>query len=138
MAEYAGSVMALSWIHPNGTADLAAHSRQFTLTPTQTTIDATAGSDANRQYLPSFVDYAPSWQGVAQDGTSGTIFAQALKAGINGTLIYGPQGTATGAPKYTVPAFSLGLVTDSPYADVTTWACEWQVTAGQSVTIGAY
>ena len=138
MAEYAGSALALSWIWSGGTVDLAAHTRQLTITPNQQTIDATAGSDATRQYLPSFTDYTVAASGVAQDGANGTIMAQALKAGVNGTLIAGPSGTATGAVKYTVPAFSLGLSTDVPYSDVVTWSVDWQVLSGGSVTIGAY
>jgi hypothetical protein len=138
MAEYAGSALVLSWIWSGGTVDLAAHTRQFTFTPNQTTIDATAGSDANRQHLPSFVDYTVAAQGVAQNGADGTIMAQALKAGVEGTLIAGPYGTASNSLKYTVPAFSLGIVHDSPYADVSTWACDFNVSSGGSVTIGFY
>jgi hypothetical protein len=138
MAEYLGSAQALSFINAAGTLNMGPETRQFTMTPNLTTVDATAGSDANRQHLPSFVDYQPSWQGVAQDGTSGTAYAQQLKAGVQGTLIWGPSGTVTGAVKYTVPAFSMGLVTDAPYADVVTMACDFGVLSGGSVTIGAY
>lgn len=142
MAEYAGSAMFLHFINSAitaaGTLNMGPESRQFTLAPNMETIDATAGSDANRQHLASFVDYAPSWQGVAQDGTSGTVYAQSLKAGNSGTLIYGPSGTATGAVKYTIPCFSLGLETDSPYADVTTYACNFMVSTGATVTISAF
>lgn len=138
MAEYAGSALALSWITSAGTLDLAPHTRQFTITPDQTTIDATAGSDVNRQFLPSFVDYQISWQGVAQDGTSGTALAQRLKAGVTGTLIAGPAGTVAGEVKFTIPAFSLGATYDVPYADVVTLAADFQVSSGGAVTIGAY
>jgi hypothetical protein len=138
MAEYAGSALSLSWIWSGGTTDLSAHTRQLTITPNQQTIDVTAGSDANRQYLTSFVDYAVSWQGVAQNGSSGTIMAQALKAGVEGTLIAGPYGTASNSLKYTIPAFSLGAVQDMPYADVVTLGCDFQVLSGGSVTIGFY
>ena len=46
--------------------------------------------------------------------------------------------TATGAVKYTIPCFSLGLETDAPYADVVTYACNFMVSTGATVTIGAF
>lgn len=139
MAEYAGSAMALSFINSAitaaGTLPMGPDSRTFTLGANQSVIDTTAGSDANQQNIPSFVTYSPSWEGVAQDGTAGTVYAQSLKAGVTGTLIYGPSGTATGSIKYTVPCFSLGMTTSSPYSDVTTMACDFQVSSGGVVTI---
>lgn len=138
MPEFAGSAQDLRWVNSAGTLNMSGETRQFTLSPNMTTIDATAGSDANRQHLPSFVDYQPSWSGVAQDSTSGTAYAQQLKAGVNGTLIWGPSGTITGAVKYTIPAFSLGLETDAPYADVVTYACDFNVLSGGAVTIGVF
>jgi hypothetical protein len=142
MAEYAGSAMALSWINSAitaaGTLLMAPESRSFTLGANQSVIDTTAGSDANQQNIASFVTYSPSWEGVAQDGTAGTVYAQSLKAGTQGTLIYGPSGTVAGAIKYTIPAFSLGLSTSSPYADVTTYSCDFQVSSGGVVTITNY
>lgn len=143
MAEYAGSAMSLAWINTAGlgvlgTLALGPDSRNFTLSANQSVIDTTAGSDANQQNIPSFVTYSPSWSGVAQDGAPGTVHAQALKAGVSGTLIYGPSGTVAGAVKYTIPAFSLGLTTDSPYADVTTLSCDFQVSSGGVVTVTAF
>lgn len=142
MAEYAGSAMALSFINSAitaaGTLIMGPESRQFTLGANQSVIETTAGSDAVQQNIPSFVTYSPSWSGVAQDGTAGTVYAQSLKAGNSGTLIYGPSGTISGAIKYTIPCFSLGLTTDSPYADVTSLSCDFQVSSGGVVTITNY
>jgi hypothetical protein len=143
VAEFAGSAQALSWINTAGlgilgTLNMAVDTRQFDLGANQSVIDATAGSDQFQQSIPSFVTYSPAASGVLQDGTQGTVYAQALKAGVQGTLIYGPSGTATGAVKYTIPAFSMGMGSHSPYADVSTWDVAWSVASGGNVTITAY
>lgn len=105
MAEYLGSAAVIQWIYPVGTADgtiaLSADYRTFSFNPTAEKVDASAGSDANRVYLVGVTDYTVSYQGVAQSG--GTALRAALQAGISGTLVFYPEGTAAGKPVYTFP-----------------------------------
>src|SRR5512143_2201651 len=104
MAEYAGSAVYVQWIHSGGTLVLSGEVRSCNVTPSMDTIDATAGSDVNKVYLPSFVDWEITWDGVAQENTtaatSGTAYAQALMPGKLGTVIVGPFGTASNSLKY--------------------------------------
>ncbi len=139
MAEYAGSAVYVQWIHSGGTLVLSGETRTCSVTPTTDTIDATAGSDVNKVFLPSFVEWEVSWEGVAQENTtvatSGTAYAQALTPGRQGTVNVGPFGTAGSALKYSMPAFCRGGAITMPYADVTTVSTSWQTSSGGSMTV---
>src|SRR5512143_1209258 len=130
MAEYAGSAVVVQWIYSAGTLLMSAETRTCTITPSQDTIDATAGQDTAKQYLPSFTSWDVSWEGVAQNGTAGTVYATALQPGNLGTLNIGPFGTAGSALKYSMPAFSKGAAISMPYADVVTISTSWQTSSG--------
>ena len=138
MAEYAGSASVTQWIWSGGTLNLSAETRNVSVNTSMDTIDATAGQDVNKVYLPSFSSVEIAWEGVAQDGTSGTTYAQALKAGNIGTVSVGPYGTAGSSLKYSMPAFCLGLSTSMPYADVVSVSTSWQTASGGSLTISSY
>jgi hypothetical protein len=132
--EFAGSALFAQWIYSGGTVELQAESRNFNYTESQETIDRTAGSDATRRYLNSFKGATASMTMTAQ--SDGTALITALKAGVEGTLIFGEAGTATGCPKTTLPARSLGIARSVPYADVVTYDISWQ--ANGDPTYGAY
>ena len=74
MAEYAGSATVIQWITSAGTLAMSGDSRSLIITPSQDTIDSTAGSDTSKQFIPSFTTWDVSWEGVAQDGTAGTAY----------------------------------------------------------------
>jgi hypothetical protein len=110
--------MYLAWVYSGGTVNLDADSRQFDWSPTKNWIDATAGKDQFEHLLPSY--------GTGQDiqvpmlaQVGGSVLAAAIGADVAGTLVYGPEGTATGAPKYSIPATSAGPGWSSPFNDVT-------------------
>jgi hypothetical protein len=142
MAEYAGSAVVVQWIHSGGTLTLSGETRTCTVTPSMDTIDATAGSDVNRVFLPSFSSWDVTWDGVAQENTtaatSGTAYAQALQPGKTGTIIVGPYGTATTSLKYSMPAFAMGAAISIPYADVVSISAAWKTNSGGSMTVGAW
>src|SRR5512143_3284717 len=134
MAEYAGSAAVVNWIWSGGTLNLSGETRTVAVNTSMDTIDATAGQDVNKVFLPSFSSVEITWEGVAQEGsnaaTSGTAYAQALKAGNTGTIIVGPYGTASNSLKYSMPAFCLGLSSSMPYADVVSVSTSWQTNSG--------
>ena len=136
MAEYAGSAVVIHWVNSAGTLLMAGDTRSLTITPTQDTIDATAGSDASRQYLPSFVTWDVSWDGVAQNGTAGTAYMAQLAPGTNGTLRVYPFGSAGSASVFTMPAFARGGAINLPYSDVATISASWTVSSGGTATWG--
>lgn len=135
MAEYAGSATITQWIWSGGTLNMSADTRSVAVNTSMDTIDATAGQDVNKIYLPSFASVEITWEGVAQDSTQGTLYANALKNGNLGTINIGPYGSAGSALKYSMPAFCLGLSTTMPYADVATLSTSWQTASGGSLNI---
>lgn len=139
-AEYAGSAASVVWTYSAATLDLSAHTRNITITPSMDVIDATAGQDQSRQFLPSFVGYEYSWEGLAQ-GTAGTVgvnMSTALAAGVTGTITVGPFGATAGYLRYQMPAFSRGLVHTMPYADVSTLSCTFATASGGTATVGTF
>ena len=138
-AEYAGSAAVVNWITATyGTIDLSPHTRTITVTPAMDTIDVTAGQDASKQFIPSFVSWTYQWEGVAQGTTSGvgTQLAYAMQPGTTGTINVYPFGTAVGYLKYSMPAFTGGLVHSMPYADVVTLSCTFTTNSGGTATVG--
>lgn len=116
MAEYTGSNMVFQWVYSGGTVSMQADFRTVTLSPTVDFADATAGSDARRKRIPTIKDTSVSYAGLAQTG--GTALEDALVEGTEGTILFYPEGTATGKRKYTIGAFSQGGKFNLPYADV--------------------
>lgn len=124
--EFAGSALYLTWIHSGGTLVLSTESRNFTYSESGETIDVTAGSDATRRKISSFKSSTAALNYTAQ--SDGTATLSALAFGTKGTLVWGEAGTATGAPKTTLPAMSLGVSRSVPYADVVTYDISWEAT----------
>ena len=123
MAEFTGSALIVQWIYSGGTVDLSADFRTVDWQPTTDMADSTAGSDTTRTRLATIKDATAAYTGVGQTG--GTIIAAALAPGTSGTLIIGPEGTATGKRKITFPALSQGVQYSFPYSDVVTLSNSW-------------
>jgi hypothetical protein len=87
-----------------------------TITPTNNTVDTSAGSDEWSTFLPGLKSWNASISLLQPVG--GTALEDALKAGTQGTLVIGPEGTASGKRKYSGAAISGGGVVNMPYADV--------------------
>jgi len=124
--EFAGSALYLEWIHSGGTLVLSTESRNFTYSESGETIDVTAGSDATRRKISSFKSSTAALNYTAQ--SDGTALIGVLAFGTRGTLVWGEAGTATGAPKTTLPSMSLGISRSVPYADVVTYDISWEAT----------
>jgi hypothetical protein len=116
MAEYTGKDLYLAWIHSGGTLVLSTDYRSFGEAPSIGMVDASAGADTHRTYLTTLKDGTYDYAGVHQ--TAGTVLKAALTEGAYGTLIIGPEGTATGKPKDTVPAISMGAQMSYPYDNI--------------------
>lgn len=117
MTTFSGSAAYLAWLWNGGTAVLNSDYRQFDWTPSLALIDSTAGADGFREYLAGTGEGGDiSLSMVAQEG--GTALIGALGRGNEGTLLYGPEGTATGKPKFLIPAISKGPAYSQPYDDV--------------------
>lgn len=81
------------------------------------TVDVSAGVDDDKTYKPALKDVSFSLE-LYNTGTAGSAIQSALQPdGTEGTLIYGPQGTAAGKPKYECLAYSTGYDDSYPFAD---------------------
>ena len=122
MAEFcAGLTMVLQWVWSGGTTSLAADYRTCTWTPTIDLVDTSAGADQSRTRIATIKDATAAFTLVNQSG--GTAIKAALSPGIGGTLIIGPEGTATGKTKITMPALCNGATIEYPYADLSIMTC---------------
>ncbi len=117
-----GQAGTIQWITATyGTIGLNADFRTVSFTPTTDYADASAGNDTQKGRLPTLKDAVASISLVGQVG--GTQIAAAMQPGQLGTLIVGPEGTATNKRKITLPCYCDGAQVAYPYADVMTIDC---------------
>jgi hypothetical protein len=129
--EYAGSAMYLAWIYSGGTVTLQTEFRQFNWSPTLNFIDATAGADTFEKLLTSYgVGGDISFSMVAQ--YDGTAMIVALARQTQGTLLYGPAGTANNRPAFQIPAYSQGPQWNEPFDDVVEMSVQFRQYAAES------
>lgn len=132
MPEYTGANMYFAWVYSGGTVTLHADERTVNLNPSMDFAETTAGSDPRKTRLATIADIAVSFAGVAQTG--GTVLEDALAPGTEGTILFGPEGTALGKRKHVVGAFSQGAKFALKYADVTEITCDWMGNGNYSRT----
>ena len=114
MAEYYGKDLIFQWIGTAGTLDMSADQRGATFSPTVTIDDSTTGDATFKSKMVGLKDFTASYKGLWQAGTgtaygtAATTLENTLRAGEVGTIIIGPEGTAVGKRKYTLPVISQG------------------------------
>lgn len=132
MAEYTGSALFVKF----GATVLNADYRSFKEEHSQDSVEASAGSDTRRTYLPTLTDGKMSLDLLAQTG--GSVLWTALTPGTSGTLEWGPEGTATGKSRYYIVAFVSQRSREFAYDDITTISAEFTPNAGSTVTETVY
>lgn len=132
--EFSGKDLVFQWVYTGGTVTLTGDQRTVSWTPDVKLMTATAGSDADDTFLVGAKSGKVSYAGLPQTG--GTATEDGLVEGTGGTLTIGPEGTAGGKRKYTIPAISMGAKMNWPYADVCELTCDW--TKNGAATRGTY
>lgn len=122
--EFGGTAFYGTWIWSGGTVTLNTDYRNFNYTPSITFMDASAGADAAPNRLAYMKDGAVSCN-MLMLNNMGTATVAAFAEGVTGTLVWGEAGTASGAPKVTLPAISQGMTRDAPYSDMVTITVNW-------------
>jgi hypothetical protein len=117
----AGPNMILQWITAAGTQTLNADYREVEWNPSVAYVETTAGQDTQVGRIPTIKDASAAVTLLGQTG--GTALVAALPAGQAGTLIIGPEGTASGKRKITFPSYADGAKQTFPYADVSQITC---------------
>lgn len=123
MAEYTGNDLYLSF---NGTV-IHADFRTFSTSEQIDLVDASAGADVAKTYLTALEDGTASLTLLDQTGgTAATAAWQLMDKGTEGSLIWGPEGTATNKPKHYVNAIVSSRDRSMPYDNVVELTFEFQ------------
>lgn len=117
MSEFYGKDLKFTWNGPGGSVDMSEYQRGVTFSPSAQIDDNTTGAAGYKTKSVGLKDFTVSYKGLQQSsGTSGgTTLEDTLQAGQSGTIVFQPEGTATGARKYTFPAISQGLQVNQVY-----------------------
>lgn len=92
--------------------------------------DSSGGGDALRVYIKTLDKMEPTFTYVYDDNAAGTAAEAVLKVGNEGTLIWGPYGTATGRPKWGVVARVTQWNQTHQYDDVIETEVKFSVISG--------
>lgn len=116
MTEYTGSPAYIAF---KGTA-LNSDFRELGNSETIDIVDASAGADVAKTYLTTLEDGTGTLTLLDQTGgTAATAPWQVCDKGQQGTLEWGPEGTATGKPRHYVNAIVTSRERPIKYNDVT-------------------
>lgn len=128
MTAFLGTTAVLLWATSSGTTAMQGDYRTFAYTPSIDFLDETAGADTSIQRIPYMKDGQATFTGLIQAGTmaGGTVMAAACVEGQLGTLIWSPEGTTAGKPKYTIPAYSQGAQLSWSYNALSEISVTWQ------------
>lgn len=132
---FIGNLAVVQWIWSGGTIALQGDYRKLDLTTSVKEAVTTAGSDAREGRLPTIKDFKAAVSLVARQ--AGTAVLAGLAEGVSGTLIVGPEGTATGKPKTTASAICQGADQHYLYSDTSLIDCTWDGD-GDTYTQSAY
>lgn len=117
MTRQTGKNMWAQFITSGGTAQLNGDQQNFSVDISLDKIDASAGSDDFHSYLAGLKDFSATLEKISQ-GSGGTATDSKLVEGTTGTLLWAPEGTATGKPKWGIVALVTKYSTVHPFNDV--------------------
>src|SRR5690348_16439437 len=99
MTQYTGSALVVTFA---GTI-ISTRQRSLKTKKESDMADQTAGADTSKSYLPTLKDGDAELEVLDQaGGTAATDVYNLCEPGSSGTLLWQPEGTATGKPKHTV------------------------------------
>lgn len=96
MAKYTGQDMVITFAG----VDISGQGRNLDISQTADEIDVTTYGSVDKEYIVGMLERDATLE-VLDDNSSSTI-RKALVPGSSGTLIWYPQGTTAGKPKFTV------------------------------------
>lgn len=133
--EFVGSAIYAQWIYSGGTIQINTDFRNWSYVDQGQWIDTTAGADTSMQEIPSY-DTGQVTASFLLQSNMGTTTFTAFARGTQGTLIWGEAGTASGAPKTTLPAKVYQGTRTVPYNDVVSMDVQWNQNGTK--TLGTY
>ncbi len=125
MARYTGKEVYIRWVYSGGTVELNTDFRSIEENQEMQAADQTAGPDDYTSELPMRVTNTVSVELLDNDSAAGQNIWAALKPGTQGTLTWGPLGTATGQPRRDFPCFVRTRTRTLPFDDVVSIRAEF-------------
>lgn len=122
MTKYSGAALKISF----GGTDISATSRTFSTTHNMETADSTAGSDGYRNFVTTVKTLECSSEILGLTASTGGSAQQAaLVPGTSGTLLWSPEGTAVGSPKWGALMLLSEAGQDYPFDGVVVFKAKW-------------
>lgn len=106
---------------------ISADYRNFDIEMTVDVVEKSAGAEASKSYITTLKDGTAKLT-YAYSGTAGTAYTNLLRVGQQGTLLWGPEGNATGKPKGGVKAIVVSQSKPMTYNDLITRTVAFQFT----------
>ena len=120
-----GTNLLVQFIHSGGTAEISGDFTNFTITRDSQMADLTAADDGG-QYNKYLYQINSATLEAYHDGTvSKATVGSATVRGSEGTILYGPEGTATGSPKGGFPCVVKKSDVTVPYDNGVTHSIEF-------------
>lgn len=118
MAEFYGKDLNFTFNGESGSVNMTEYQRGASFSPSGKIDVNTTGSAQAESRQVGVLDFTASYKGLWQ-GTAGTAVEMSLAVGVLGTIYMGPEGTATGMRKYTLPVISQGPQVNLVYDGLT-------------------
>lgn len=102
MAKYRGKALFVRFVSSAGTADIQSDFTTFDVDRSLDTVDVSSGNVNDKEYIDGLKDATATlkmYDNNTEAAQSGTALLAKLVEGLQGTVSWGPQGTATGKPK---------------------------------------
>ena len=135
MARYTGSKLYIEW-NNGSTMQMDANYRSVTTSETADKIDLSAGHDVHKDFTYGQRDSTIDVELLDIDEVDGELLWEAVAPQTEGTLTWGPQGTATGKPKRSVACFVVKRGGDWKYSSETPVTISFQAT--EVISDGTY
>ena len=116
-----------------GSTVLSGTYRTFSATEDADLVDGSAGVDANKSFLVALKSGKASVELV--DQAAGTALWTAVAPGTSGTLIWAPEGTATGKQKHSAVCLVASRDRSTPYNEVAIIKVEFQINSAVTDTV---
>lgn len=134
MTKYSGAALYVEFAGTN----ISSTRRSLDLTHSMETADSTAGADVYRNFVTTVKSIEASGEILGLTAsTGGSAQLAALQPGSTGTLIWGPEGTATGSPKWGFLAMLSEISPSYPFDNVVVYKAKW-VMYGTALAFNGY
>lgn len=120
-----------------GGQTISGDQRTFEFDHEEEQADASAGSDTYRTFIPTLRVINPKMEIILKDFASGSALMNVLDIGQEGTLVWSPEGTATGKPRWGIVARVSKAGQSYPFDDVAMVNVEWVNTSQTLVYDGS-